>query len=161
MSAAGPPSNVRVFGGLNDTRAHFPHVRSGDDGQVGEAGDADQRLIDQDGVHGLLDAVLRLQRGQQQFHLLPVGGGDNRKRPDASEQTQPKRSRPRLACMSPPPTAASLKAACLGFFLPVMQVTQENKAAKDSFVLKMNKVIGIMNNAYIWLSLDFEFVFEL
>lgn len=50
------------------------HSRSGQDGQVGEARDADQRLVDQDGVHGLFNTVLRLQRGQDQFHLLPVGG---------------------------------------------------------------------------------------
>lgn len=50
------------------------HSRSGQDWQVGEAGDAHQRLVDQDGVHGLLNTVLRLQRGQDQFHLLPVGG---------------------------------------------------------------------------------------
>lgn len=50
------------------------HSRSGQDWQVGEAGDAHQWLVDQDGVHGLFNAVLRLQRGQEQFHLLPVGG---------------------------------------------------------------------------------------
>lgn len=78
MSAGEPASNLCVLGGLNDTQVHFFHVRSGDDRQVGEAGDADQRLVDQDGVHGLLDAVLRLQRRKQHFHLLPVcvcGGG--------------------------------------------------------------------------------------
>lgn len=54
--------------------------RSGQDGQVGEAGDAHQWLVDQDGVHGLFNAILRLQGGQDQFHLLPVGGGRGRKR---------------------------------------------------------------------------------
>lgn len=40
------------------------HSRSGQDWQVGEARDAHQRLVDQDGVHGLFNAVLRLQRRQ-------------------------------------------------------------------------------------------------
>lgn len=50
------------------------HSRPGQDRQVGEARDAHQRLVDQDGVHGLFNTVLRLQRRQEQFHLLPVGG---------------------------------------------------------------------------------------
>lgn len=50
------------------------HLRSGQDRQVGEARDAHQWLVDQDGVHGLFNTVLGLQRGQEQFHFFPVGG---------------------------------------------------------------------------------------
>lgn len=50
------------------------HLRSGQDRQVGEAGDAHQWLVDQDGVHGLFNTVLGLQRGQEQFHFFPVDG---------------------------------------------------------------------------------------
>lgn len=50
------------------------HLRSGQDRQVCEAGNAHQWLVDQDGVHGLFNTVLGLQRGEEQFHFLPVGG---------------------------------------------------------------------------------------
>lgn len=131
MSAGEPTSHLRVFGGLNDTQVRFFHVRSGDDGQVGEAGDADQRLVDQDGVHGLLDAVLRLQRREQHFHFLPAGG-DNTKRPEASERLQPKRSRPRLVCALP--KCCFIKSGLfVCFHMQVMQIVQENKALKDCF----------------------------
>lgn len=153
MSAGEPTSHLRVCGGLNET----PHVRSGDDGQVGEAGDADQRLVDQDGVHGLLDAVLRLQRRKQHFHLLPVGG-DNTKR------LQPKRSRPRLARVFPK-SGLIKSGSFVCFHMQVMQIMQENKALKDCFLFfskNEHRVIGIMNNAYLLrLSIDFTFVFGL
>ncbi len=39
------------------------YLHSGKDRQVCEARDAHQRLVNQDGVHGLLNTVLGVQRG--------------------------------------------------------------------------------------------------
>lgn len=50
------------------------YLRSKEDRQVGEAGDAHQWLVYQDGIHGLLDTVLGLQGGKEQFHFLPMSG---------------------------------------------------------------------------------------
>lgn len=48
------------------------YSRSGEEGDVHEPRDADHLLLGQDGLHGLLDGVERLQRGNQAPQLLPA-----------------------------------------------------------------------------------------
>lgn len=58
------------------------YSRSGEEGDVHEPGDADHLLLGQDGRHGLLHGVERLQGGDQAPQLLPAppvrGGGLSR-----------------------------------------------------------------------------------
>lgn len=48
------------------------YSRSGEEGDVHEPRDADHLLLGQDGRHGLLDGVERLQGGNQAPQLLPA-----------------------------------------------------------------------------------------
>lgn len=67
------------MGGYRCVPAGRLYSRSCEEGDVHEPRDADHLLLGQDGFHGLLDGVERLQRGDQAPQLLPTapvrGGG--------------------------------------------------------------------------------------
>lgn len=63
---------TRKRGGGDVSPAGRLYSRSCEDGDVHEPRDADHLLLGQDGFHGLLDGVERLQRGDQAPQLLPA-----------------------------------------------------------------------------------------
>ena len=71
------------------------YLRPGQEGQVGEPGNAHQGLVDEDGVHGLLHTVLGVQGGQDHLHLLPSHTHTNTRRHQALWRRTPMAFQPR------------------------------------------------------------------